>query len=330
MQDKDMNDYPNPDKLIAQEGDFVIEHSDWALAITDGNSTKLVQTLEDLFAYVGSKNEDSVIDFLESEAAFGMPQSLTDEILAWRDAKLAGREVKPVGGVMNFDGSDAQWDKLLGHIGFGNPQGKFWFIGIEERGKGTPEELAWRQLFQPIEDLISVHDRWKAFEPEYVFKARTLIPTWGTMSKIVLRLKGASNWADREAAREYQSSLLGRPNGETLLTEILPLPALSVSDWPMAYQQKWATKESYRQEVLPERIKTLRDLFEANHPRYVFCYGKGHWEHYKKVFPEVEPALDGFVELATIGSSKVILTPFFGFFIMTPSLIDKIASLVEK
>ena len=35
------------------------------------------------------------------------------------------------------DLTSAQWAKLLGRIGYGNPRGRFWFVGMEEGGEGT-------------------------------------------------------------------------------------------------------------------------------------------------------------------------------------------------
>lgn len=115
--------------------------------------------------------------------------------------------------------------KLLDFQGWGNPGGDFWFVGMEERGDGNDLELRWRLGFTPIEDLIPAHLRWEQFKPDEPFDPLLLVRTWATMSKIVLRLRGEENWTDTDRLRRYQAGRLGRPDGETFLTELLPLPA---------------------------------------------------------------------------------------------------------
>jgi hypothetical protein len=63
------------------------------------------------------------------------------------------------------------------------------------------------------------------------------------MSKIVLNLSGEPDWSDPSKSRDYQFTKLGRENGETLLTEVLPLPALNSNSWP--YMSVFATRAEY-------------------------------------------------------------------------------------
>jgi hypothetical protein len=218
--------------------------------------------------------------------------------------------------------------KLLDFNGWGNPGGDFWFVGMEERGDGTDLELRWWLGFEPIEDLIPAHLRWKQFNPDEPFNPSALIRTWATMSKIVLRLRGEEKWSETDQLRRYQAERLGRRGGETFLTELLPLPARSAQDWP--YSVLWLTRAEYEREVRPKRIQVLRELHERHTPRYVFCYGKANWEHYQKIFPgDFEPVADGQAMLAQCRSSTVVLAPFFIYYAMTTELIDRIAAVIE-
>ena len=46
-----------------------------------------------------------------------------------------------------------QLRKLTGFLGYGNPTGRFWFMGIEEGGEGSARELQMRaRHFAAIED----------------------------------------------------------------------------------------------------------------------------------------------------------------------------------
>ena len=214
------------------------------------------------------------------------------------------------------------WQKLLDFKGYGNPAGPYWFVGIEEYGQGTEQELFTRATqFQEIDDLSRVHSL-----PDLRFDIQRLIPTWGAMCKIVLRLKDDPDWWDGETCRRYQSQTLGTTNGETFLTELLPLPKPGDRPWPDWWP--WSSWDQYARTVLPERVAALRRLFDANRPRFIFCYGKSYWPYHKQVFPEADfrPIVAGKVQMAPLGTSRIVLTPFLAWFLTTNTLIDQMAT----
>ena len=182
----------------------------------------------------------------------------------------------------------------------------------------TRSKISWAFIIAGNSSILAIN-----------FNAERLIPTWATMSKIVRRLKGLSNWSDTEQVRRYQAERLGRLDGETFLTEILPFPAWNTRDWPA---NPWfETRAQYEKEVRPKRISMLRELHETYSPRYVFCYGTGNWAHHHDIFSDVsfEPILDGRVLLGRSRSSTIVLTPFFAYYLMTNDLIDGIARALE-
>ena len=220
-------------------------------------------------------------------------------------------------------------NRLLTFQGYGNPGGEFWFVGMEEQGEGTALELRWRLTFGVIEDLKAAQERRENFRAGDRFNPERLIPTWATMCKIVLRLKGAADWTNRDEIRRYQVARLGQLNGETFLTEVLPLPARNTRHWPD--DSPIHTREQYECEVRPRRIAKLRELYAQHAPRYVFCYGKANWEYHRSIFPDVsfEPVLNGRVLLGRNQYSVIALTPFFAYYLTTNELIDGIAGAIE-
>jgi hypothetical protein len=121
----------------------------------------------------------------------------------------------------------AQIEKLLAFRGYGNPNGRFWFVGMEEGG-GDIESLRIRaDKFSNLEDLAESYQRFESHDMS------NLISTWRIMSAIAGRIGGITDWWDPEYARNYQLNHLGRTNGETYLTEILPLPKRSLNDCPI-------------------------------------------------------------------------------------------------
>jgi hypothetical protein len=216
-------------------------------------------------------------------------------------------------------------ESLLAFVGYGNPDGGFWFVGMEEAGALTPGELETRaREFKPIDDLARVHDL-----HGYWMDRTRLIPTWSAMSRIVLRLSGRADWRDREAVRDYQVNRLGRLGGETFLTELLPLPSSSTAAWP--YTALFPTRRAYADRVLPHRLLALRRLFEEHRPAYVFCYGKSYWRYYEEAFTarDLEELETERVRLGLVGRTCVVLTHFFSRYFMTDERVESIATRIN-
>src|SRR5437899_1633894 len=143
-----------------------------------------------------------------------------------------------------FQLSDVDVQHLLDFVGYGNPSGRYWFVGMEEAGDLKPAELLTRaREFHAIDDLSRAHAL-----PGYWTDMTRLRPTWSAMSRLALRLSGEANWRDRELVRSYQVNRLGRAEGETFLTEALPLPCPSTAHWP--YESLFGTRNLYRGKVL--------------------------------------------------------------------------------
>lgn len=222
-----------------------------------------------------------------------------------------------IGGGLNPE----EWQRLYRFRGYGNPAGCFWFIGIEERGIGKIEELRVRLKYREIEDLLYSQspevwghsDLWKDLDPDWKdFNPDKLIPTWSAMIRFVLRLTGDTEWKDPERVRKYQKENLGKLDGQTFLADILPLPKRSDGDWPQFWPyDDW---DDYANEVLPGRLKMFADLIANNKPKYVFCYGKGYWAHFKELSPPnatFKQLEGGLFEVAQSDATTFVLTPFF-------------------
>ena len=203
-----------------------------------------------------------------------------------------------------------QMQRLLKFKGYGNPAGRYWFIGMEEGGGSLDELLMRADQFDEVQDLDSAQ---RLIDPK-VDRCKLVTSTWTTMCQIVGKLSGVTAWSDTDHGgfvRTYQSNRLGRCNDETFLTEILPLPKKNSKDWP--YASLYASRKVYEAAVLPRRIAELRDLFDKHSPEYVFCYGKGFWPHHRSVFRDAEftPIPDGAAQIATLGPTTITLTKFF-------------------
>ena len=217
--------------------------------------------------------------------------------------------------------SKEELERALKFEGYGNKSAPFWFIGMEEGG-GSIEQLRKRvRQYDSVEYLHGSPAK-IGLETKYLH-----VPTWRVMSKLIMAMQGTRGWQETSSAREYQASKLGRADGDTFLTELMPLPSPSIGVWP--YGSFWPSREEYYEEVRPGRIKWLRSEVSECQPRYVICYGKGNWPNYEEIFSGVEfmPELNEKIKTGQNEHSKILLLPFFSYRYVSAALITQIAAL---
>ncbi len=129
-------------------------------------------------------------------------------------------------------------DQLLNEFvenfyGYGDYNGQFWFIGMEEGGGNSFSEIdnrlnAWTLRGKhELEDLAQYHAEigltdWFNDNPK-------LQSTWNKLIRILLSSKG--QFPTTEEVREYQKILLGKLSGDNCLSNLLPLPSPSTKQW---------------------------------------------------------------------------------------------------
>lgn len=213
-------------------------------------------------------------------------------------------------------------ERVLKFEGYGNKSAPYWFLGIEEGG-GSIDELRDRaRLFDPVEDL---HSALKKINREEILHSH--VPTWRVMSKLTMAIQDMPGWQETIRGREYQANKLGRADGDTFLTELMPFPCPGIGVWP--YELIYPTKNDYIEKVRPGRIRWLRSEFSAFQPRFVICYGKGNWRYYEEIFNNVEfrPELNEKIRVGQRGHSTVLLLPFLSYYFVSTALITQIADM---
>ena len=212
-------------------------------------------------------------------------------------------------------------ERVFKFEGYGNKDAPYWFIGIEEGG-GSIEQLRLRaRLYETVEDLDSAHR--KIGLRDELLKSRTL----KVMSKLTMAMLGRSEWLEKLAIEQYHATELGRANGDTFLTELMPLACPNIRAWP--YESICPTKEAYTAMVRPGRIRWLRSEIETFQPSYVICYGKMNWRYHQEIFWDVtfKSRLNDSIRVGTRGPSTIILIPFLSFDLTTTALIKQISEL---
>lgn len=179
-------------------------------------------------------------------------------------------------------------DQLLNEFiqnfyGYGDYNGQFWFIGMEEGGGNSFSEVNRRLNVWSIrgkhalEDLAQYHaeiglTQWFNDQPK-------LQPTWNKLIRILLSSNGQVPTTMQ--VREYQKILLGRRNADTCLLELLPLPSPSTKLWLYTQHSQLPylnSRKIYTQYCLQTRIKYLQDKITQYKPKVVVFYG---YKYYK-------------------------------------------------
>ena len=212
-------------------------------------------------------------------------------------------------------------ERVFKFEGYGNKNGPYWFIGIEEGG-GSIEQLRLRaRLYDNVEDLDAAHR--KIGLREEMLKSSTL----KVMSKLTMAMIGRSEWMEKPAYNEYHATELGRADGDTFLTELMPLACPNMKVWP--YESICPSRAEYNAMVRPGRLRWLRSEIATFQPCFVICYGKMNWRHHQEIFSDVTftPKLNENIRVGKSGRSTILLIPFLSFDLTTTTLIQQIADL---
>ena len=185
--------------------------------------------------------------------------------------------------------------------GYGNYQGDYWFIGLEESGGDfanvNKRINTWsKRGEQEIEDVAEYHIAMAEW-------STNVHPTWKGLIRIILTTKGYKN-INTKHILDYQVNSLGRKNKETCLLELFPLPSPSTRHW--FYQQHsqlpfLSDRDTYRDYCVEKRINHLSQKIIEHQPKIVVFYGMGYEYYWKKITDvKFQPTPEGFL----IGKNK--------------------------
>jgi hypothetical protein len=184
-------------------------------------------------------------------------------------------------------------DYATNFLGYGRLDAPAWFIGMEEGGGNSFEEVArrieaWADLGRnSVEDIYCYHLA-IGIQEWFAGPRPKLQSTWGALARIQLGLQGGnpkefSQGTLRELVRDYQKNRLGRSDGNERLMELLPLPSPSTQHWLYALHSKlyWlADRNAYVQFQAPQRSRRIQEEIDRYKPKFVIFFGltfKEHW-----------------------------------------------------
>lgn len=174
--------------------------------------------------------------------------------------------------------------------GYGDYNGPYWFIGMEEGGGDSFENVnkrlsEWNKRGkQELEDVAEFH---RAIGIGELFNdSPKLQPTWNKLIRILLSAKG-QEYIQTEDVREYQRTLLGKAaKGENCLIELFPLPSPSTNHWIYAQHSKLAqliNRPTYKEHYINTRTNHVRERIDQYRPGVVVFYGITYLDYWQRI-----------------------------------------------
>ena len=215
-----------------------------------------------------------------------------------------------------FEGATSEFDILNNWIGWGDPRGGVWFIGVEAGG-------GWHcDSEEAIQARRSMIGQWKglSYSRYKDLKARdedddgqgVNFPIATGTAKIASMVS-----KDDEGWRHYRENKLWLDGTGVFNANMLPIGKKSLSEWPAGYKSLFGYLcEDYSRrlkEVLEFRSERLAALKEECQPQAIVCFGKSHWGEFERFLSlkESESELVGEMSCKLYPSERVILTRHF-------------------
>tara|TARA_R110002167_G_scaffold262525_14_gene469177 strand:- start:1164 stop:1865 length:702 start_codon:yes stop_codon:yes gene_type:complete len=212
--------------------------------------------------------------------------------------------------------------KILNNFkGFGNPQGKIWFVGLEEAAnfESNFDQVLeiYSKDFIPFEKG-SIQEDAKKYGNNYT-------KVYDVMSKIMIGLYPISDW------KTYRNSQLLTIDGNEFQMNLYPLGKKNLNTWSEFYQNQFGfkNKQDYLKTTQSSRFQKLYTFWKQNSPDFTICFGLGNYEDFKKAFK-----LDIELQIKESNSilfpiEKVLITPFFDNRNMGQSRINKTVEIIQ-
>jgi hypothetical protein len=221
---------------------------------------------------------------------------------------------------------------LCNWLGYGNPNGSIWFMGMEEGGAEIWREgiktqtlessLQIRSKFTLAMDFKTVWEDYYGISLESFIRRRGSLTTWHFMAAFLLSLGGEKPNTNNVRDFVFGSKKLGSIDSNHFLCEFLPLPRTS-NDSIKEYQSIWPTNNDYLQEVAPRRFELIRQtLLDNPNVEILVSYDKLFTNKILDYFPStlVEKWSDAkkkeyFLYKSRLQSNRfiyILATPFFG------------------
>jgi hypothetical protein len=163
-------------------------------------------------------------------------------------------------------------------LGYGNFNSDYWFVGMEEGGGKSFEEINSRLIHwvdggkKELEDVAEYHQK---FGMGYFFKDNPKNQsTWNKLIRIILANEGSN--LDLVDVKSFQKTELARTNSNNCLIELFPLPSPSSNKWLYCEILKIGylkSRAGYKNHLINLRTTSIQEKIQYHSPKMVIFYG---------------------------------------------------------
>ena len=174
-------------------------------------------------------------------------------------------------------------NRLENFWGLGRFEADYWFVGMEEGGGNSEEEVAkrlnvWSDLgCTPLIDNYQYHKGVDGYAFDHFFEGNIKQqPTWAKLIRTMLVINDANKEYQSQDIKDFQSKKWGRADSENCVIEIFPLPSPSSVQWRY---DEWTdipilqSMELYKSALKRPRIASLMEKIDLYKPKLVLMYG---------------------------------------------------------
>ncbi|HSM70556.1 MAG TPA: hypothetical protein VK851_03350 [Anaerolineales bacterium] len=170
--------------------------------------------------------------------------------------------------------------------GYGNYQAPYWFLGMEEGGGNSIDEInrrfsTWEMRgAMELEDVAEYHIA-LGF-PEFFSSKSKIQNTWGKQIRFIFGVNNKP--VDTEIVRDYQRDAWGRKSSNNCIIELFPLPSPGTGDWIYGEASNLdilKDRKTYRNSFFPTRIKHIQHTIEEFQPKVICAFSftyMNYWE----------------------------------------------------
>ena len=179
------------------------------------------------------------------------------------------------------------------YYGFGSWKSEIWFVGMEEGGGTSIEEVqrrldSWHNNPSNLIDNKAHHER---IGLSHFFEKGACQRTWWKliMFKLSLEEKLSGNESeDKEMIRDIQKNSWGQLDSDNALLDLFPLPSPGAGDWlygtlnwtDIQYLQ---SRVSYEETLKSNRTQFIRKKIKTHRPKVVVFYSKDYTHYWNEI-----------------------------------------------
>jgi hypothetical protein len=209
-------------------------------------------------------------------------------------------------------------DRLYNFWGLGRFESDYWFVGMEEGGGNSLDEVSKR--LQVLEDFGTnglvdncVYHTKIGYDFQRFFEGKIKLQfTWAKLIRTFLVMRNPNTRYTPDYIKDFQANKWGRSDSDNCLIEIFPLPSPSAYMWNY---DKWSDmpilkdRNSYKTALRKPRVDSLICKIDFYKPRLVLMYGMS--DEYLGIWSEISRINFGEATKKIIYKNKFIHCGFY-------------------